>query len=177
MSSSGHPLTTSSRCARRECVGDDRVRHNAEVYPVSLWQQVASPVWMDIDPNDTLQYRTQRARTRRRAAHLPVAVRGHPPRHRVRHLDQPRRDRFSLHGHRNQKGTLTLRRSRRVRALASTGRKVRRVRARRSYYEQGRAQPPRCDARRSTLFGCSAPDRSGCVASAACLCTARRGLR
>ena len=43
-----------------ECVGDDRVRHNAEVYPVSLWQQVASPVWMDIDPNDTLQYRSAR---------------------------------------------------------------------------------------------------------------------
>lgn len=43
-----------------ECVGDDRVRHNAEVYPVSLWQQVASPVWMDIEPNDTLQYRSAR---------------------------------------------------------------------------------------------------------------------
>ncbi len=37
----------------------DRVRHGAE-YPVSKWQQVASPVWMDIDPSDTLQYRSAR---------------------------------------------------------------------------------------------------------------------
>jgi hypothetical protein len=29
-------------------------------YPVSKWQKVASPVWMDIDPNDTLQFRSAR---------------------------------------------------------------------------------------------------------------------
>ena len=28
--------------------------------PVSLWQKYASPVWMDIDPSDTLQYRAAR---------------------------------------------------------------------------------------------------------------------
>lgn len=28
--------------------------------PVSLWQRYASPVWMDIDPSDTLQYRSAR---------------------------------------------------------------------------------------------------------------------
>ena len=37
----------------------DRVRHGAE-YPVHKWQQVASPVWMDINPSDTLQYMSAR---------------------------------------------------------------------------------------------------------------------
>ena len=37
----------------------DRVTHGEE-YPVSLWQNVASPVWMDINPSDTLQYRSAR---------------------------------------------------------------------------------------------------------------------
>lgn len=38
----------------------DRVKHDAGDYPVSLWQRVASPVWMDIDPSDTLQYMSAR---------------------------------------------------------------------------------------------------------------------
>lgn len=38
---------------------EDRVRHGTE-YPVDKWQKIASPVWMDIDPNDTLQYRSAR---------------------------------------------------------------------------------------------------------------------
>jgi hypothetical protein len=38
----------------------ERVTHDAKDYPVSLWQQVASPVWMDIDPGDTLQHRSAR---------------------------------------------------------------------------------------------------------------------
>ena len=38
----------------------DRVKHLAEEYPVDLWQKIASPIWMDIDPNDTLQYRSAR---------------------------------------------------------------------------------------------------------------------
>lgn len=37
----------------------DRVKHG-EDYPVSKWQQVASPVWTDIDPSDTLQFRSAR---------------------------------------------------------------------------------------------------------------------
>ena len=37
-----------------------RVTHAAADCPVSLWQRVASPVWMDIDPNDTLQHRSAR---------------------------------------------------------------------------------------------------------------------
>lgn len=38
---------------------EDRVTHGDD-YPVSKWQKVASPVWMDIDPSDTLQYRSAR---------------------------------------------------------------------------------------------------------------------
>lgn len=37
----------------------ERVTHGTE-YPVDLWQKVASPVWMDINPSDTLQYRSAR---------------------------------------------------------------------------------------------------------------------
>lgn len=38
---------------------EEKVTHGEE-YPVSLWQNVASPVWMDINPSDTLQYRSAR---------------------------------------------------------------------------------------------------------------------
>lgn len=38
---------------------DDRVKHGDD-YPVDKWQKIASPVWMDIDPSDTLQYRSAR---------------------------------------------------------------------------------------------------------------------
>lgn len=38
----------------------ERVTHTNETFPVSLWQRYASPVWMDINPNDTLQYRSAR---------------------------------------------------------------------------------------------------------------------
>jgi DNA modification methylase len=37
----------------------ERVTHGEE-YPVDLWQKVASPVWMDINPSDTLQYQSAR---------------------------------------------------------------------------------------------------------------------
>lgn len=33
---------------------EERVKHGAD-YPVSLWQRIAEPIWMDIDPSDTLQ--------------------------------------------------------------------------------------------------------------------------
>lgn len=36
------------------------VTHTEEGFPVGLWQKYASPVWMDIDPSDTLQYRAAR---------------------------------------------------------------------------------------------------------------------
>ncbi len=38
----------------------ERVKHTHDNYPVSNWQRVASPVWMDIDPSDTLQYTSAR---------------------------------------------------------------------------------------------------------------------
>lgn len=38
----------------------ERVTHTNESFPVSLWQRYASPVWMDINPNDTLQYKSAR---------------------------------------------------------------------------------------------------------------------
>ena len=39
---------------------EHRVTHDPALYPVSLWQQWASPVWTDIDPQDTLQYASAR---------------------------------------------------------------------------------------------------------------------
>lgn len=38
----------------------ERVTNTNETFPVQLWQQYASPVWMDINPSDTLQYRSAR---------------------------------------------------------------------------------------------------------------------
>lgn len=45
---------------RKPGVNDEPVSHTAEEFPVTLWQRYASPVWMDIDPSDTLQYRSAR---------------------------------------------------------------------------------------------------------------------
>ena len=39
---------------------EDRVTHDPKDYPVEKWQQIASPVWMDINQSDTLQYRSAR---------------------------------------------------------------------------------------------------------------------
>jgi DNA modification methylase len=38
----------------------ERVTHTNETFPVSLWQRYASPVWHDINPSDTIQYRSAR---------------------------------------------------------------------------------------------------------------------
>lgn len=38
----------------------ERVTHTNESFPVSLWQRYASPVWMDINPSDTLQRESAR---------------------------------------------------------------------------------------------------------------------
>lgn len=40
--------------------GDQAVRVTHDNYPVDQWQRIASPVWMDINPSDTLQYRSAR---------------------------------------------------------------------------------------------------------------------
>jgi DNA modification methylase len=36
------------------------VTHTNDDFPVTMWQRYASPVWMDIDPSDTLQFRSAR---------------------------------------------------------------------------------------------------------------------
>lgn len=38
----------------------ERVTHDPEDYPVDKWQEIASPIWTDINPNDTLQFRSAR---------------------------------------------------------------------------------------------------------------------
>jgi DNA modification methylase len=38
----------------------ERVTHTPEDFPLSIWQRYASPVWHDINPSDTLQYRSAR---------------------------------------------------------------------------------------------------------------------
>ena len=36
------------------------VEHTNETFPVQEWQKIASPIWMDINPSDTLQFRSAR---------------------------------------------------------------------------------------------------------------------
>lgn len=67
-----HKTVRTNACMSRQGIPDylvtmrapgemvDRVTHQPEQYPVDKWQKVASPVWMDIDPSDTLQYRSAR---------------------------------------------------------------------------------------------------------------------
>lgn len=45
---------------RKPDQNEEPIAHTAEEFPVSLWQRYASPVWMDIDPSDTLQFRSAR---------------------------------------------------------------------------------------------------------------------
>lgn len=67
-----HKTVRTNACMSRQGIPDylvtmrapgemvDRVTHDPDQYPVDKWQKVASPVWMDIDPSDTLQYRSAR---------------------------------------------------------------------------------------------------------------------
>lgn len=45
---------------RKPGVNPDPVTKSPETFPVDLWQRYASPVWFDINPSDTLQYRSAR---------------------------------------------------------------------------------------------------------------------
>lgn len=45
---------------RKPGVNPEPVTHTNEDFPVTLWQRYASPVWMDIDPSDTLQRESAR---------------------------------------------------------------------------------------------------------------------
>lgn len=40
---------------RKDGINDEPVTHTNESFPVDVWQRYASPVWMDINPSDTLQ--------------------------------------------------------------------------------------------------------------------------
>ena len=67
-----HKTVRTNACMSRQGIPDylvtmrapgemvDKVTHTPENYPVDKWQKVASPIWTDIDPNDTLQYRSAR---------------------------------------------------------------------------------------------------------------------
>lgn len=67
-----HKTVRTNACMSRQGIPDylvtmrapgemvDKVTHDPAQYPVDKWQKVASPVWMDIDPSDTLQYRSAR---------------------------------------------------------------------------------------------------------------------
>lgn len=59
MSRQGIPDYLVTMRAPGESDPEDRVKHGDD-YPVDKWQKVASPVWMDIDPSDTLQFRSAR---------------------------------------------------------------------------------------------------------------------
>ena len=50
---------------------EEPVTHTNESFPVSIWQRYASPVWMDINPSDTLQRESAREE---KDEHLPVAA-------------------------------------------------------------------------------------------------------
>lgn len=41
---------------RKPGLNESPITHTPEEFPVALWQRYASPVWMDINPSDTLQY-------------------------------------------------------------------------------------------------------------------------
>jgi DNA modification methylase len=45
---------------RKDGVNSEPVTHTNETFPVQVWQRYASPIWMDINPSDTLQYRSAR---------------------------------------------------------------------------------------------------------------------
>ncbi len=59
MSRQGIPDYLVTMRAPGEADVDDRIKHGEDL-PVSLWQEYASPVWMDINPSDTLQFRSAR---------------------------------------------------------------------------------------------------------------------
>jgi hypothetical protein len=45
---------------RKPGLNDEPCTHTNDTFPVSLWQRYASPIWMDINPSNTLQHRSAR---------------------------------------------------------------------------------------------------------------------
>ena len=53
----------------------ERVEHTHETFPVDVWQNYASPVWMDIRQSDTLQKKSARTeKDERHICHLQLEV-------------------------------------------------------------------------------------------------------
>lgn len=64
---------------RKPGTNPQSVSHTSEDFPVQIWQNYASPVWMDINPSDTLSYREAREHDDERhicALQLQVIERG-----------------------------------------------------------------------------------------------------
>ena len=60
---------------RKPGVNPDPVTHTPDDFPLPLWQRYASPVWMDINPNNTLQRTSAREeRDERHIAPLQLEV-------------------------------------------------------------------------------------------------------
>jgi len=45
---------------RKPGINPKAISHGGDTYPVDRWQKVPSPIWTDINPSDTLQYRAAR---------------------------------------------------------------------------------------------------------------------
>lgn len=45
---------------RKDGDNPEPITHTNESFPVGIWQKYASPIWTDINPSDTLQYRSAR---------------------------------------------------------------------------------------------------------------------
>lgn len=45
---------------RKPGINEEPITHTNDTFPVAVWQKYASPIWMDINPSDTLQYRSAR---------------------------------------------------------------------------------------------------------------------
>jgi DNA modification methylase len=45
---------------RKPGLNPEYIAHTPEEFPVSVWQKYASPIWADVNPSDTLQYRSAR---------------------------------------------------------------------------------------------------------------------
>lgn len=102
----------------------ENVSHTSEDFPVAIWQNYASPVWMDINPSKTLQHRSAREHDDERhicPLQLEVIERA------VRLWSNPGDTVYSPFGGIASEGYVAL----------SMGRKFKGAELKRSYWEQG----------------------------------------
>ena len=117
----------------------ERVTHTNEDFPVQLWQQYASPIWMDINPSDTLQYRSAREHEdERHIAPLQLTV----IRRAIQLWSNPGDLVLSPFMGIGSEGVVAL----------EQGRRFLGVELKRSYYEQGCANLRAATAQQSLLF-------------------------